>query len=72
MYIYIYTSYIYILPIYRWENAAKSLSETYSSLTGDVLVSSGIVAYLGAFTSAFRLVCFFTFIYKKTLMKGYY
>ena len=28
----------------------------YDNLTGDVLISSGIVAYLGAFTSAFRQV----------------
>ena len=26
----------------------------YTNLTGDVLISSGIVAYLGAFTSAYR------------------
>jgi dynein heavy chain len=38
----------------RWSQAAKDLSVQYDNLTGDVLVSSGIVAYLGAFTSAFR------------------
>ncbi|KAK7506434.1 hypothetical protein BaRGS_00002546, partial [Batillaria attramentaria] len=38
----------------RWNQAAKDLSKKYINLTGDVLVSSGIVAYLGAFTSAFR------------------
>ncbi len=27
----------------------------YVNLTGDVLVSGGVVAYLGAFTSAFRM-----------------
>lgn len=40
----------------RWSQAAKDLSQQYDNLTGDVLVSSGIVAYLGAFTSAFRSV----------------
>ena len=40
----------------RWSQAAKDLSRQYDNLTGDVLVSSGIVAYLGAFTSAFRSV----------------
>ncbi len=38
----------------RWTDAAKALGEQYITLTGDVLVSSGVVAYLGAFTSAFR------------------
>ncbi|XP_070188303.1 dynein axonemal heavy chain 7-like isoform X3 [Littorina saxatilis] len=38
----------------RWQDAARELSKVYINLTGDVLVSSGIVAYLGAFTSAFR------------------
>ncbi|XP_076459412.1 dynein axonemal heavy chain 7-like [Babylonia areolata] len=38
----------------RWQQAARDLSKKYINLTGDVLVSSGIVAYLGAFTSAFR------------------
>ncbi len=40
----------------RWELAAKILGEKYDNLTGDILVSSGVVAYLGAFTSAFRYV----------------
>ena len=40
----------------RWSNAAKELGERYVNLTGDVLVSAGLVAYLGAFTSAFRQV----------------
>ncbi|KAK4472821.1 hypothetical protein MN116_004037, partial [Schistosoma mekongi] len=38
----------------RWTEAAKSLSIQYTNLTGDVLISSGLVAYLGAFTSTFR------------------
>ncbi|XP_050419254.2 dynein axonemal heavy chain 7, partial [Patella vulgata] len=39
----------------RWSIAARDLGKRYINLTGDVLISSGIVAYLGAFTSAFRL-----------------
>jgi len=38
----------------RWNTAASSLNITYNNLTGDVLIASGSVAYLGAFTSAFR------------------
>ena len=38
----------------RWSATAKMLGETYFTLTGDVLISSGVVAYLGAFTSQFR------------------
>ena len=46
----------------RWSEEARNLGKKYINLTGDVLVSSGIVAYLGAFTSAFRAVsCLFCF-----------
>ncbi|VEL42668.1 unnamed protein product, partial [Protopolystoma xenopodis] len=38
----------------RWTEAAHSLGIRYNHLTGDVLLSSGVVAYLGAFTSAYR------------------
>ncbi|KER18577.1 hypothetical protein T265_12226 [Opisthorchis viverrini] len=38
----------------RWTEAAKNLGGQYVNLSGDVLVSSGVVAYLGAFTSSFR------------------
>ena len=41
----------------RWSQAAKSLQETYDNLTGDVLIASGVIAYLGAFTSTFRADC---------------
>ena len=40
----------------RWLKAATDLGIRYTNLTGDVLISSGLVAYLGAFTSAFRQV----------------
>ncbi|KAL3855114.1 hypothetical protein ACJMK2_014343, partial [Sinanodonta woodiana] len=39
---------------HRWGQAAKDLGARYTNLTGDILIGSGIVAYLGAFTSAFR------------------
>ena len=38
----------------RWSKAAAELSVRYNNLTGDVLIASGMVAYLGAFTSSFR------------------
>ena len=38
----------------RWASTAKMLGERYFTLTGDVLISSGVVAYLGAFTMQFR------------------
>lgn len=41
----------------RWSNAASTLQHTYDNLTGDILVSSGVIAYLGAFTAAFRNEC---------------
>ncbi|XP_071052666.1 dynein axonemal heavy chain 7 [Onthophagus taurus] len=40
----------------RWSSTAKALTEKYSILTGDVLLSSGVVAYLGAFTLQYRQV----------------
>lgn len=39
----------------RWSQAAKELGDRYINITGDVLISSGVVAYLGAFTVDFRL-----------------
>lgn len=38
----------------RWSEAAESLQISYTNLTGDVLISSGVIAYLGCFTGAFR------------------
>lgn len=40
----------------RWSQNARELGVKYNNLTGDILISSGTVAYLGAFTSAFRQV----------------
>ncbi|EDK99999.1 mCG115458, isoform CRA_c [Mus musculus] len=38
----------------RWSNSALELGHLYINLTGDILISSGVVAYLGAFTSNYR------------------
>ena len=38
----------------RWSETAASLKIVYTNLTGDVLISAGMIAYLGAFTSAYR------------------
>uniref|UniRef100_A0A8C4J970 Dynein axonemal heavy chain 7 n=1 Tax=Dromaius novaehollandiae TaxID=8790 RepID=A0A8C4J970_DRONO len=40
----------------RWNETALELGRQYINLTGDILISSGIVAYLGAFTSSYRQV----------------
>ena len=40
----------------RWNEAAGELGEKYIKIIGDVLISSGVVAYLGAFTVDFRQV----------------
>uniref|UniRef100_A0A803TCL5 Dynein axonemal heavy chain 3 n=1 Tax=Anolis carolinensis TaxID=28377 RepID=A0A803TCL5_ANOCA len=41
----------------RWTEAARLLGIRYTDLTGDVLLSSGTVAYLGAFTVDYRQQC---------------
>ncbi|XP_010216373.1 PREDICTED: dynein heavy chain 3, axonemal [Tinamus guttatus] len=41
----------------RWTEAARLLGIRYIDLTGDVLLSSGTVAYLGAFSVDYRLEC---------------
>ena len=38
----------------RWNEESIRLTSVYKNLTGDVLISSGMIAYLGAFTSVFR------------------
>lgn len=38
----------------RWSETAKALGERYYQLTGDILVGSGVVAYLGVFTTQYR------------------
>ncbi|XP_032686024.1 dynein heavy chain 7, axonemal-like isoform X4 [Odontomachus brunneus] len=39
----------------RWSQSAKELGEKYYRLTGDIIIASGIVAYLGPFTMPFRV-----------------
>ncbi|XP_068702145.1 dynein axonemal heavy chain 3-like [Montipora foliosa] len=41
----------------RWTQVAQELAETYNNIVGDVLLSGGIVAYLGPFTVEFRQDC---------------
>ncbi|MEE6497717.1 hypothetical protein FKM82_002819 [Ascaphus truei] len=41
----------------RWTEAARLLGIKYTNLTGDVLLASGTVAYLGAFTVDYRQEC---------------
>lgn len=42
---------------HRWTAAAELLQIIYDNLIGDVLISAGVIAYLGPFTSAFRNSC---------------
>lgn len=37
-----------------WLSMSEKLSVVYVNLTGDVLISSGMIAYLGAFNSVYR------------------
>ncbi|XP_044191900.1 dynein axonemal heavy chain 3 isoform X1 [Thunnus albacares] len=41
----------------RWTEAARQLGIRYTNLTGDILLSSGTVSYLGAFTVDYRVEC---------------
>jgi len=41
----------------RWNQAANDLQTIYDNLLGDVLISAGVIAYLGPFTMAFRETC---------------
>merc|ERR1740138_1845249 len=38
----------------RWTANSIQLRHDYTNITGDVLVASGVIAYLGAFTPDFR------------------
>ena len=38
----------------RWMALSSSLATMYENVTGDILLSSGMVAYLGTFTSSYR------------------
>ncbi|XP_078044753.1 dynein axonemal heavy chain 7 isoform X4 [Augochlora pura] len=39
----------------RWSETARALGERYGRLTGDVVIASGVVAYMGPFTMTFRI-----------------
>lgn len=39
----------------RWIECAANLQRAYDSLPGDVLISCGMIAYLGPYTSVYRL-----------------
>ncbi|XP_017795795.1 PREDICTED: dynein heavy chain 7, axonemal-like [Habropoda laboriosa] len=39
----------------RWSETAKALGKRYHRLMGDIVIGSGVVAYLGPFTLPFRL-----------------
>jgi dynein heavy chain len=41
----------------RWSETAERLKNDYGNIVGDVLVSSGSIAYLGAFTMLYRKSC---------------
>ncbi len=41
----------------RWTETAERLGNTYNNIVGDVLLSSALVAYLGAFTMQYRQEC---------------
>eukprot|EP00798_Chlamydomonas_sp_ICE-L_P020336 gene20336-27098_t len=38
----------------RWTEVAGQLGIKYTNLTGDMLISAGVISYLGAFTMAYR------------------
>ncbi|KAA0164767.1 hypothetical protein FNF31_02304 [Cafeteria roenbergensis] len=38
----------------RWRESSARLQTAYENATGDILLSSGLVAYLGAFTAGYR------------------
>ena len=41
----------------RWTASAQNLQVLYDNIVGDVVLSAGMIAYLGAFTAAFRDEC---------------
>ena len=38
----------------RWTDVAMQMGVKYDNLTGDMLISAGVISYLGAFTMAYR------------------
>lgn len=40
----------------------QNLAKAYDNLTGDMLIAAGVIAYLGAFTAAYRTSITATFV----------
>jgi dynein heavy chain len=38
----------------RWTEMSKVLAETYNNVTGDIVLSAGVIAYMGAFIASYR------------------
>ncbi|RYG67808.1 hypothetical protein EON64_06655, partial [archaeon] len=38
----------------RWTEMSKTLAETYNNVTGDIVLSAGVIAYMGAFIASYR------------------
>ena len=38
----------------RWTEMSKTLALTYDNVTGDIVLSAGVIAYLGAFVAGYR------------------
>jgi len=53
----------------RWTQIAIDLGESYGNITGDVLISSGVISYLGAFTVTFREKAVSMWVQKNNEMK---
>ena len=53
----------------RWAEEAKILEEKYKNCIGDLLISSGIIAYLGIFTGGYRSGCIENWIH---LVRSYH
>ena len=50
----------------RWTHSEKVLSDQLINITGDILLSSGVIAYLGAFTAEYRVNCVNDWSHKTT------
>lgn len=53
----------------RWTAQSEMLGIRYTNLTGDVLVASGVIAYVGAFTAKFREMCVDAWVKKNAEMQ---
>ncbi|XP_015437708.1 PREDICTED: dynein heavy chain 7, axonemal-like [Dufourea novaeangliae] len=53
---------------HRWMTAAANLQKSYDTLPGDILISCGMIAYMGPFTTIYRIESLDKwFVYVKTL-----